>query len=71
MKNRMLKLLKKEFGLVDSQKLKFSQHHLSHAASAYYPSGFDNAAILVADGVGEWSTSSIWHGEKTKITAIE
>jgi carbamoyltransferase len=71
MKSRMLKLLKKEFGLVDSQKLKFSQHHLSHAASAYYPFGFDNAAILVVDGVGEWSTASIWHGENNKITCIE
>lgn len=40
----------------------FSEHHLSHAASAYYPSPFDDAAVLTVDGVGEWSTSSIGHG---------
>ncbi|MFL5783143.1 MAG: carbamoyltransferase [Bacteriovoracaceae bacterium] len=38
--------------------LLFLRHHLSHAASAYYPSGFDEAAIIVADGVGEWATFS-------------
>ncbi len=42
--------------------LLFSEHHLSHAASAYYPSPFKEAAILTIDGVGEWATASICHG---------
>ena len=49
----------------------FSQHHLSHAASAYYPSPFQDAAILTLDGVGEWSTSTISIGEKNKIDIKE
>ncbi len=49
-------------------KLLFPEHHLSHAASAYYPSPFDNAAILTIDGVGEWATASISHGVDNHIT---
>ena len=41
------------------ERLLFSEHHLSHAASAYYPSPFDNAAVLTLDGVGEWTTTSL------------
>ena len=41
------------------KKLLFSEHHLSHAASAFYPSPFDEAAVLTMDGVGEWSTTSL------------
>ena len=44
-------------------KLLFPEHHLSHAASAFYPSGFEEAAILTLDGVGEWATASICHGK--------
>jgi carbamoyltransferase len=40
----------------------FSRHHLSHAASAFYPSPFEDAAILCLDGVGEWATTSVWSG---------
>jgi carbamoyltransferase len=40
-------------------KLLFSEHHLSHAASAFYPSPFDEAAVLTLDGVGEWTTTSL------------
>jgi carbamoyltransferase len=40
-------------------KLRFSEHHLSHAASAFYPSPFSDAAILTLDGVGEWATASL------------
>ena len=46
----------------------FSEHHLSHAASAFYPSGFDRAAILTVDGVGEWTTTAIGCGEGDKIS---
>ncbi|MGQ0543910.1 MAG: carbamoyltransferase family protein [Betaproteobacteria bacterium] len=41
------------------EKLLFSEHHLSHAASAYYPSPFEGAAVLTMDGVGEWTTTSL------------
>lgn len=40
------------------EKLRFSEHHLSHAASAFYPSPFESAAVLTMDGVGEWATTS-------------
>ena len=43
--------------------LLFTEHHESHAASAFYPSPFQKAAILCLDGVGEWATSSVWLGE--------
>lgn len=42
--------------------LLFSRHHLSHAASAFYPSPYENAAVLCLDGVGEWATTSVWTG---------
>src|SRR5688572_1515924 len=45
------------------QKLLFSEHHLSHAASAFYPSPFPRAAVLTMDGVGEWTTTSLALGE--------
>ena len=41
------------------KRLLFSEHHLSHAASAYYPSPFNSAAVLTLDGVGEWTTTSL------------
>jgi carbamoyltransferase len=44
------------------KRLQFSSHHLSHAASAFYPSPFKESAVLVVDAVGEWSTASIWVG---------
>ncbi len=47
------------------------EHHLSHAASAFYPSPFHESAILTIDGVGEWSTCSIGHGQGRDITLIE
>ncbi len=49
-------------------KLLFSEHHLSHAASAFYPSPFEKAAILTMDGVGEWATTSAGIGDGSKIT---
>jgi len=44
------------------QKLLFAEHHQSHAASAFYPSPFEEAAVLTMDGVGEWATTTIGHG---------
>jgi len=43
--------------------LLFTEHHQSHAASAYFPSPFSEAAVLCMDGVGEWATTSVWHGQ--------
>ena len=52
-------------------KLLFTEHHLSHAASAFYPSTFPKAAILTVDGVGEWATASICYGEGKKIQLLK
>ena len=51
--------------------LSFPEHHLSHAASAFFPSPYDEAAILTIDGVGEWTTTSISHGRGNSIEAIK
>lgn len=51
-------------------KLLFSEHHLSHAGSAYFPSPFQHASVLCLDGVGEWATSSAWVGESNQLTPI-
>jgi carbamoyltransferase len=55
---------------VDRSKLLFVDHHGSHAASAFYPSGFDKAAILTVDGVGEWTTASFGVGDGEKIQLL-
>lgn len=57
----------------DSKKLKllFPEHHLSHAASAFFPSPFENSAILTLDGVGEWATASIGYGSGNGIKIIK
>jgi carbamoyltransferase len=49
----------------------FSEHHMSHAAAAFYPSPFEKAAVLTADGVGEWTTTSIGYGEGGGIRLIK
>ncbi len=51
-----------------SKKLLFSEHHLSHAASAFFASPFESAAVLTMDGVGEWTTTSLALGNKNKLT---
>jgi len=51
-----------------SARLLFSEHHLSHAASAFFPSPFERAAVLTMDGVGEWTTTSLAIGEGNKLT---
>ena len=50
--------------------LRFSRHHQSHAASAFFASPFESAAILCLDGVGEWTTSSVWQGKDNKLTPL-
>ena len=64
-----LKNIDKNFN--DIKKLKFAEHHMSHAASAFYPSPFEDASILTMDGVGEWATTTIAIGNKNKIEIKE
>jgi carbamoyltransferase len=54
----------------DPDRVRFVAHHRSHAASAFFPSPFDRAAILVVDGVGEKSTATIWLGEGNKLSPL-
>ena len=53
------------------ERMLFSEHHLSHAASAFYPSPFDNAVILTMDGVGEWATTSLSVGEGRQLEMLK
>jgi len=54
-----------------SERLLFSEHHLSHAASAFYPSPFESAAILTLDGVGEWTTTSLAVGKGSNLKVLK
>ena len=66
-------VLRKEFeklGADPKLKLLFTDHHQSHAASAYYPSPFTEAAVLCMDGVGEWATTSVWHGHGSDLKPL-
>ena len=62
-KNLLINLLKKHDINFKDEKNIFSEHHLSHAASAYFPSPFNEAIILTADGVGEWATTTVAIGK--------
>jgi carbamoyltransferase len=69
------KLILDELGHIEEfdrkkTQLLFPEHHLSHAASAFFPSPFQEAAILTIDGVGEWATASICHGEGSRLSAL-
>ena len=68
-------LLLKELTSLDpgvewATRLLFSEHHLSHAASAFYPSPFERAAVLTMDGVGEWTTTSLALGVGSELTVL-
>ena len=70
------RLLRQELAKLDKEaakklKLLFPEHHLSHAASAFYPSGLEEAAILTVDGVGEWATTSLAWGRDKEITVLK
>ncbi len=54
--------------LAEAKKLLFAEHHFSHAASAFYPSPFEEAAVLTMDGVGEWATTSAGTGRGNELT---
>ncbi|MBC8451805.1 MAG: carbamoyltransferase [Rhodospirillaceae bacterium] len=69
-------LLRKEFAAFDADfdwqnKLLFSEHHMSHAASAYYPSPYEDAVVLTMDGVGEWATTSVAIGAGKDLKVVK
>ena len=68
----MRKMLRDELAKIGEGKVRilFPEHHLSHAASAFYPSPFEDAAILTIDGVGEWATTTIGRGNKNQIEIL-
>jgi carbamoyltransferase len=70
-KNLRYLLNKIEKKSVKPEQIIFSKHHMSHAASAFYPSPFDEAAILTIDGTGEWNTTTISYGKNNKIEMLK
>src|SRR5438552_17118682 len=63
--------LRQRFHLARQTPLVFTDHHESHAASAFFPSPFDSAAILTVDGVGEWTTATLGVGEGNKLRLLQ
>jgi carbamoyltransferase len=70
-KNLLSDELGKFPGDFDKSRLLFCEHHLSHAASAFYPSPFESAAVLTMDGVGEWATTSAAIGEGNRLEIFQ
>ena len=64
-------LMEQDSDFNDIKKINFSEHHLSHAASAFFSSPYDEAIILTLDGVGEWATSTICLGKNNKINILK
>ncbi|MCG8547993.1 MAG: carbamoyltransferase [Alphaproteobacteria bacterium] len=71
LKDLLAKELKKVDKTFDTEKLLFSEHHFSHAASAYYPSPFDEAVVLTLDGVGEWATTTVAIGKDKDLDIVK
>ena len=70
----MRRMLNDELKKIDRGKpgnILFPEHHLSHAASAFYPSPFEDAAIVTIDGVGEWATATIGYGSGNRIKILK
>jgi carbamoyltransferase len=65
-----LRMIDKEIDF-NKVKLLFTEHHLAHAASAYYPSPFEEAAVLTVDGVGEWATASMCHAKGSEMEVLK
>ncbi|MBT5551186.1 MAG: carbamoyltransferase [Nitrospina sp.] len=69
-------LLKKEFQKIAPKvewkdRILFSEHHMSHAASAFFPSPFEDAVVLTMDGVGEWATTSVARGHRNNLEVLK
>jgi len=69
LKKTLRRELSKLGGIAENKlpSLMFTEHHQSHAASAFFPSPFQKAAVICFDGVGEWATTSVWLGEDNKL----
>ncbi len=65
------KEIKKELGNRYKKRIAFTGHHESHAASAFFPSPYEDSAILTLDGVGEWDTATIGHGKGNEIEMLK
>ncbi len=71
-KNLLINQLKRhDKNFENDKKIYFSEHHLSHAASAFFPSPFDEALVLTADGVGEWATTTVAIGKSNKLDIVK
>ena len=71
LKDFLLKKFKNLDQSFSENKLMFSEHHFSHAASAFYPSPFDEAIVLTLDGVGEWATTTVSLGKGNKLKILK
>ena len=69
-KSNIPSLIRRQMGKEYKGPVLFTEHHESHAASAFFPSPFKEAAILTADGVGEWATTTIGVGEDSSIQLL-
>ncbi len=65
------RVIRKQLGGKPKNRLVFTEHHESHAASAFFPSPFQEAVVVTMDGVGEWATSSIAEGKGNKLTMLQ
>jgi len=71
LKAQLTKNLKKLENEFDAERLLFGEHHFSHAASAFYPSPFEEAIVLTLDGVGEWATTTVSIGKGNKLEIVK
>jgi carbamoyltransferase len=71
LKNLLVKQLKAIDADFSRDRCRFSEHHFSHAASAYYPSPFDDAVVLTLDGVGEWATTTVARGYQHQLNMVK
>jgi carbamoyltransferase len=65
-----LAAIQNEKGTTDLSPMLFNAHHKSYAASAFYPSPYEKAAVLCLDGVGEWATSTVWQGDGNRLKLL-
>ncbi|MCQ9147664.1 carbamoyltransferase [Brucella sp. BTU2] len=70
-KRNLAKAFSEHFEVDIFDRIRFSEHHYSHAASAYYPAPFDDATVLTVDGVGEWATTTIGVGMGADLTLVQ
>jgi carbamoyltransferase len=71
LKDMLIKEMTKLDNNFDSKKLRFGEHHFTHAASAFYPSPFEEAVVLTIDGVGEWATTTVAIGKGSKLDIVK